>query len=87
MFIAIDGPAPSVKGTLGKRLAQHYGYRCLKTGVIYHAVATILLVATADMLSVNGVKVEIAGNRHYFFFEELSMEEIFPSMADIFPSI
>ena len=25
MIIAIDGPAASGKGTLGKRLAKHYG--------------------------------------------------------------
>ena len=39
MIIAIDGPAASGKGTLGKRLARHYGYRHLDTGVIYRAVA------------------------------------------------
>jgi CMP/dCMP kinase len=43
MIIAIDGPAASGKGTLGKRLAQHYGYRHLDTGVIYRAVAKRLL--------------------------------------------
>src|SRR6476659_3717989 len=29
MIIAIDGPAASGKGTLGKRLAHYYGYRHL----------------------------------------------------------
>ena len=43
MIIAIDGPAASGKGTLGKRLAHHYGYRHLDTGVIYRAVAKVLL--------------------------------------------
>ena len=43
MIIAIDGPAASGKGTLGKRLAQHYGFRHLDTGVIYRAVAKALL--------------------------------------------
>ncbi len=43
MIIAIDGPAASGKGTLGKRLALHYGYRHLDTGVIYRAVAKTLL--------------------------------------------
>ena len=43
MIIAIDGPAASGKGTLGKRLAHHYGYRHLDTGVIYRAVAKMLL--------------------------------------------
>src|SRR5437868_2517667 len=39
MIIAIDGPAASGKGTLGKRLALHYGLRHLDTGLIYRAVA------------------------------------------------
>jgi cytidylate kinase len=43
MIIAIDGPAASGKGTLGKRLAHHYGFRHLDTGVIYRAVAKVLL--------------------------------------------
>lgn len=49
MIIAIDGPAASGKGTLGKRLAHHYGYRHLDTGVIYRAVAQALLDAGADL--------------------------------------
>lgn len=49
MIIAIDGPAASGKGTLGKRLAHHYGYRHLDTGVIYRAVAQALLQAGADL--------------------------------------
>jgi cytidylate kinase len=49
MIIAIDGPAASGKGTLGKRLAAHYGYRHLDTGVIYRAVAKTLLDAGADL--------------------------------------
>jgi len=49
MIIAIDGPAASGKGTLAKRLAAHYGYRHLDTGVIYRAVAHALLTAGADL--------------------------------------
>ena len=49
MIIAIDGPAASGKGTLGKRLAAHYGYRHLDTGVIYRAVAKALLDIGADL--------------------------------------
>jgi cytidylate kinase len=49
MIIAIDGPAASGKGTLGKRLARHYGYRHLDTGVIYRAVAKAMLDAGADL--------------------------------------
>jgi cytidylate kinase len=39
MIVAIDGPAASGKGTLGKRLAQHFGFRHLDTGLLYRAVA------------------------------------------------
>src|SRR5205085_3495784 len=49
MIIAIDGPAASGKGTLGKRLAQHYGFRHLDTGVIYRAVAKALLDQGFDL--------------------------------------
>lgn len=43
MIIAIDGPAASGKGTLGKRLATHFGLRHLDTGLIYRAVARALM--------------------------------------------
>jgi CMP/dCMP kinase len=43
MIIAIDGPAASGKGTLGKRLAAHYGLRHLDTGLLYRAVAKAVL--------------------------------------------
>ncbi|MBK5960084.1 cytidylate kinase [Rhodoplanes elegans] len=45
MIIAIDGPAASGKGTLGKRLARHYGLRHLDTGLLYRAVAHAVLAA------------------------------------------
>jgi len=43
LIIAIDGPAASGKGTLGKRLAAHYGLRYLDTGLLYRAVAKMLI--------------------------------------------
>lgn len=49
MIIAIDGPAASGKGTLAKRLAAHYGFRHLDTGLIYRAVAKAMLDAGADL--------------------------------------
>jgi cytidylate kinase len=45
MIIAIDGPAASGKGTLGKRLAAHCGLRHLDTGLLYRAVAKAVLDA------------------------------------------
>ncbi len=53
MIIAIDGPAASEKApsasTLGKRLAAHFGFRHLDTGLIYRAVAKAMLDAGADL--------------------------------------
>ncbi len=43
MIIAIDGPAASGKGTLAKRLAVHFGLPHLDTGLLYRAVARVLL--------------------------------------------
>ena len=62
MIIAIDGPAASGKGTLGKRLAHHYGFRHLDTGVIYRAVAQALLesgTALTDEAAAVAVAMEL----------------------------
>lgn len=45
MIIAIDGPAASGKGTIAKRVAAHYGFRHLDTGLLYRAVAKAMLDA------------------------------------------
>lgn len=45
MLIAIDGPAASGKGTLGRRLAAHFGLAYLDTGTLYRAVGRALLDA------------------------------------------
>jgi cytidylate kinase len=44
MIIAIDGPAASGKGTIGKRVAAHYRLAYLDTGKLYRAVARDTLV-------------------------------------------
>jgi cytidylate kinase len=49
MIIAIDGPAASGKGTIGRNLAQHYGLRYLDTGILYRAVAKGLLDKNLDL--------------------------------------
>ena len=48
MIIAIDGPAASGKGTLGKRIATHYGLSHLDTGKLYRAVARDTLAMGAS---------------------------------------
>ena len=64
MIIAIDGPAASGKGTLGKRVAAHYGFHHLDTGLLYRAVADALLDrgrplddATAATAAARGLEV------------------------------
>ena len=45
MIIAIDGPAASGKGTLAKKLAEHFRLPHLDTGLLYRATARALLDA------------------------------------------
>lgn len=45
LIIAIDGPAASGKGTLAKRIAQHFSLPCLDTGLLYRAVARDVIEA------------------------------------------
>lgn len=49
MIIAIDGPAASGKGTLARRIAAHYGYPCLDTGLLYRAVARDVMAMACDL--------------------------------------
>jgi cytidylate kinase len=43
VIIAIDGPAASGKGTIAKRLAAHYGFRHLDSGLLYRGVGFAVL--------------------------------------------
>jgi cytidylate kinase len=43
LVIAIDGPAAAGKGTLARRLAEHFGLNLLDTGLTYRAVAKRML--------------------------------------------
>ncbi len=61
MIIAIDGPAASGKGTLGKRLAEHYGFAHLDTGLLYRAVARVLMDRNVP-LSDRDAAAEVAQN-------------------------
>ena len=45
IVIAIDGPAASGKGTLARRLADHFGFAHLDSGALYRAVALSVLEA------------------------------------------
>jgi CMP/dCMP kinase len=45
MIIAVDGPAASGKGTLARKLADHFDFAYLDTGALYRAVALTVLRA------------------------------------------
>ncbi|WP_417688371.1 (d)CMP kinase [Roseibium sp.] len=61
MIIAIDGPAASGKGTLARRLAEHFKLRHLDTGLTYRAVAAALL---AKGLPLGDEQIAIEMARH-----------------------
>lgn len=48
VVIAIDGPAASGKGTLARRLAEHFGFDYLDTGSLYRAVGLKLVYGGKD---------------------------------------
>lgn len=48
LVIAVDGPAASGKSTLAARIAARYGLRFLDTGLLYRAVARMLLERRID---------------------------------------
>ena len=58
MLIAVDGPAAAGKGSLSLKLAEHFDFARLDTGLIYRAVAMKVL-KTEDPNSSKGA-VEIA---------------------------
>src|SRR6185312_15800417 len=90
MIIAIDGPAASGKGTLGKRLAQHYGYRHLDTGVIYRAVAKALLDEGFDLTDeARAVAVAMELDPERFGHPELKTQRIgdAASVVSAIPSV
>ena len=49
MIIAIDGPSAVGKGTLSKRLADHFHLRLMDTGLLYRALAYEALQKNIDL--------------------------------------
>ena len=47
-IIALDGPAASGKGTLARKLAEHFNLALLDTGALYRAVGWNVLRASGD---------------------------------------
>ena len=73
MIIAIDGPAASGKGTIGKRLAAHFGLRHLDTGLIYRAVAKAILDAGRSVTDVEAATAA-ANKLDLSSFDEIALK-------------
>ena len=58
-IIAVDGPAASGKGTLARRLAAHFNFAYLDTGLLYRAVGFATL-ADLDAENFEQIAVEAA---------------------------
>src|SRR3954465_11866473 len=74
MIIAIDGPAASGKGTLGKRLAAHFGLRHLDTGLLFRGVAKTLMDA-GDSCSDVGKAAAAAQSLDLSRFDEAALKD------------
>lgn len=61
LLIAVDGPAASGKGTIAKRIAEHFDLDYLDTGSIYRALGYKILNNDLDP-SDNKVAIEFAKN-------------------------
>ncbi len=59
--IAIDGTFASGKGTLGKRVAAHYGFKYLDTGKLYRATAYAMMKAEQDLSDPDAAAKAAAG--------------------------
>lgn len=72
LVIAVDGPAASGKGTLGRKLAAHYGLPHLDTGLLYRAVGRkYLLSATKD----DAAAIAAAKNLHISELADKSLHD------------
>ena len=59
--VAIDGTAASGKGTLGKKIAEHFDFHYLDTGILYRVVA-FSLQYESDFSKISAQKVQNALN-------------------------
>ena len=60
--IAIDGSAASGKGTLSRRLAEHFGYAYLDTGLLYRAMAYLTLSLWTERNDISEEMINLAAS-------------------------
>ncbi len=54
--VAIDGPAAAGKGTISKRVARHFGFAHLDTGLLYRAVGRKVLEGAAPLAAARSLE-------------------------------
>ena len=74
MIIAVDGPASSGKGTVAKKLAEHFNLPYLNTGALYRIVGYKALQSNVDLDSTKELK-EIAKDIESEDFERIQSEQ------------
>jgi cytidylate kinase len=57
MLIAVDGPAAAGKGSLSLKLAEHFNFARLDTGLIYRAVAMKVLKTEGPNSNKDAIKI------------------------------
>lgn len=53
--VAIDGPAAAGKGTIGRAVAERFGFRHLDTGLLYRAVGAGVLAGAEPVAAARGL--------------------------------
>jgi cytidylate kinase len=56
--VAIDGPAAAGKGTISKRVASHFGFAHLDTGLIYRATGARVLAGEDPLRAAEYLRIE-----------------------------
>jgi len=56
--VAIDGPAASGKGTIGRAVAERFGFAHLDTGLLYRAVGKRVLEGAEPVAAARGLGAE-----------------------------
>lgn len=56
--VAIDGPAASGKGTISRRLARHFGFAHLDTGLLYRAVGLQMLQGIPPLTAAQSLRAD-----------------------------
>ncbi len=56
--VAIDGPAAAGKGTIGRAVAEHFGFAHLDTGLLYRAVGAKVLAGQSPETAARGMRAQ-----------------------------